>query len=73
MVIKLNNSLTCEIETNNFHEGFYKKTKKSRMLANIQKNSKFYDKANKKVMGKIKDETKGIPIVGFIGLKFKMY
>ena len=73
MVIILNNSLTCEIETNNFHEGFYKKTKKSWMLANIEKNSKFYDKANKKVMGKIKDETKGIPIVGFIGLKFKMY
>lgn len=51
MVIILNNSLTCEIETNNFHEGFYKKTKKIWMLANIQKNSKFYDKANKKKNG----------------------
>lgn len=27
----------------------------------------------KKKMGKIKDKTKDIPTVGFIGLKFKMY
>ena len=32
-----------------------------------------YDVTNKKVNGKMKDETKGIPIVEVIELKFKMY
>ena len=26
-------------------------------------NSKFYDKANKKVIAKMKDQTKGVPVV----------
>ena len=33
----------------------------------------FYDYQNKKVVGKIKDEYKGIPIIKFVGLKSKMY
>ena len=33
-------------------------------------NSRFYDVKNKKITGKIKDETKELPIVG---LKFQMY
>ena len=28
---------------------------------------------NKKVINKIKHETKGIPLVEFVGLKFEMY
>lgn len=28
---------------------------------------------NKKVIGKVKDKTKGVPIVEFVGLKFNMY
>ena len=32
--------------------------------------SRFYDVEDKKVIGKMKDETKGVSIVG---LKFKMY
>ena len=35
--------------------------------------SKFYFPENKKVIGKFKDETAGVPIKEFIGLKSKMY
>ena len=35
--------------------------------------SKFYFAENKKVIGKFKDETAGVPIKEFIGLKSKMY
>ena len=33
----------------------------------------FKDMENKKVVGKFKDETQGIPICEFIGLRSKMY
>ena len=36
-------------------------------------NSKFYDEIHKKVIGKMKDETKGVPIVEFVESKSKMY
>ena len=36
-------------------------------------NSPYFDKSNKKVIGKFKDEVSGIPISEFIGLNSKMY
>ena len=35
--------------------------------------SSHYNKTNKKVIGKFKDEASGIPINKFIGLRSKMY
>ncbi|KAF0147428.1 MAG: hypothetical protein FD143_3066 [Ignavibacteria bacterium] len=37
------------------------------------KDSPFYDNTNNKVIGKFKDETNGIPILEFLGLRPKMY
>ena len=42
-------------------------------LSNYSKDSKFYDDANKKVIGKINDEYGGVIIDEFVGLKSKMY
>ena len=36
-------------------------------------NFPYFDKSNKKVIGKFKDEVSGIPINEFIGLRSKMY
>ena len=42
-------------------------------FSNYPKDSKFFDQANKKVIGKMKDESEGKIIDEFIGLKSKMY
>ena len=42
-------------------------------FSSYSKDSKFYDDANKKVIGKMKDEYGGVFIDEFVGLKTKMY
>ena len=37
------------------------------------KNSKYYNGANNLVVGKAKDETSGVHIKGFVGIKSKMH
>ena len=65
-------SLTYEIETNNVYKDFYNDKDKFD-FSDYLENSKFYDKTNKKVIGKVKDEASLIPIAEFIGLRSKMH
>ena len=65
-------SLAYEIKSKNVYEEFFK-WKNLLDFSNYSKDSKFFDDANKKVIGIIKDEMSGVIIVEFIGLKSKMY
>lgn len=65
-------SLTYEIQT----EDLYEDMKKDQHLfdnSNYSKDSPFFYNGNNKVVGKMKDETGGRPIVEFVGLRSKMY
>ena len=42
-------------------------------FSNYPADSKFFDHANKKVIGKMIDNSKGKTIIVFVGLKSKMY
>ena len=65
-------SLTYEIETNDVHEDFWKDKNKFDN-SDYPENRLFYDKTNKKVIGKFKDEAADEIITGFVGLRSKMY
>ena len=65
-------SLTYEIKSEDIYEEFFKH-KHLFYFSNYPKDSKFFDQANKKVIGKMKDESEGKIIGEFVGLKSKMY
>ena len=65
-------SLTYEIKSKDVHEEFFK-WKDLFDFSNYSKDSKLFNEANKKVIGKIKDEVGGVIIIEFVGLKSKMY
>ena len=64
-------SLCYDIKTEDFYQDMY--TCKEQFDLSDMKIEKFKDVKNKKVVGKFKDETQGIPICEFIGLRSKMY
>ena len=65
-------SLTYEIETNDVYQDFW--NDKNRFdNSDYDQDSQYFDKTNKKVIGKFKDEAAGIPITEFVGLRSKMY
>ena len=66
------NSLTYNIRTKDIYKDFWPDKDKFD-FSDYDKNLGFCDPTNKKVIGKMKDETKGVPIVEFIGLRSKMY
>ena len=63
-------SLCYEIATADFYKDMYDN---KQMFDLSDMNGQFKDNTNKKVIGKFKDETVGIPIREFIGLRSKMY
>ena len=65
-------SLMYEIKADDVYQDFWK-DKHLFDNSDYPKDSPFYDNANKKVIGKFKDEAAGIPIVEFVGLRSKMY
>ena len=65
-------SLTYEIQTDDVYADFWSDKDKFDN-SDYDKESPFYNTANKKVIGKFKDEACGIPIIEFVGLRSKMY
>ena len=65
-------SLTYEIEAKDVYQDFWNDKHKFDN-SDYPKDSPYYDKTNKKVIGKFKDEAAGIPIYEFVGLRSKMY
>ena len=65
-------SLTYVIKSDDVYEQFFKQ-KHLFDFSNLPKNSKFFDETNKKVIGKMKDESEGKIIDQFVGLKSKMH
>ena len=65
-------SLTYEIKTNDAYNDFFKDKSKFDNSDNPE-NSPYFNKINKKIIGKFKDEAAGVPVVEFIGLRSKMY
>ena len=65
-------SLAYEIKSENVYEEFFKH-KHLFNFSNYPKDSKFFDKTNKKVIGKMKDGSEGKIIYEFVGLRSKMY
>ena len=64
-------SLFYEIEANDVHEDFYM-NKDMFDFSEYPDNLRFYVMKSKKIIGKMKDEAKGLP-TEFVGLKSKMY
>ena len=65
-------SLTYEIEAEDVYKDFWN-DKDMFDDGDYLESSPYYCNANKKIIGKFKDEACGIPIIEFIGLKSKMY
>jgi hypothetical protein len=68
-------SFIYHIKTDNIYEDFKRIGEEIDCWDNsdYQKDSPYYNDHNKKVIGKFKDETKGIQITEFVGLRSKMY
>ena len=65
-------SLTYEIEAEDVYQDFW--NDKDRFdNSDYPESSPYFDKTNKKVIGKFKDEASAVPIKEFVGLRSKMY
>jgi hypothetical protein len=65
-------SLLYEIQTDNIYDDMAQQLHRYD-TSDYPKDHSLYSLTNKKVLGKMKDEASGVPIVEFVGLKAKMY
>ena len=65
-------SLTYEIEAKDVYQDFWNDKDKFDN-SDYPESSPYFNKSNKKVIGKFKDEAAGVPIYEFVGLRSKMY
>ena len=65
-------SLTYEIEADDVYQDFWNDKDKFDN-SDYPESSPYFNKTNKKVIGKFKDEAAGVPICEFVGLRSKMY
>ena len=65
-------SLLYEIKTEDVYRDMFER-KELFNLSDYPTACPFHDEANRKVLGKFKDETASVPIVEFVGLRSKMY
>ena len=65
-------SLTYEVKSDDLYEELFK-NKHLFDFSKFPRDSKFSDETNKKIVGKIKDESEGKINDEFVGLKSKMY
>ena len=65
-------SLCYHMKTEDAYKDFWK-DKKLFDNSDYDPNNKFYFNENKKIIGKMKDECGGVPIIEFCGLRSKMY
>ena len=65
-------SSTYEIEAEDVYQDFWNEKDKFDN-SDYPGNSPYYDKTNKKVIGKFKDEAASTPVIEFVGLRSKMY
>ena len=65
-------SLTYEIEAEDVYKDFWNDKDKFDN-SDYPESSPYFDKTNKKIIGKFKDEAAGVPICEFVGLRSKMY
>ena len=71
-VVIYTDGLSYEIKSKDGYKEFFK-YKHLFDFSNYPKDSKFFDQANEKVIGKMKDESEGKIIDEFVGLKSKIY
>ena len=65
-------SLVYEINSEDVYEQCFR-DKELFDFSGYPKDSKYCDSSNKKIVGKMKDESDGVKIVEFVGLKSNMY
>ena len=65
-------SLMYEIKTEDVY-GDFSRDKEMFDFRNYWTKSKYYDDSNRVVIGKMREETRGVAIEGFVGLQPKIY